>query len=112
VDLVKQLELAFGAPLCLVIFLAGVGLLAGADTMIVFKAVVIGLPVTAYLCFAIFTTIWAIRVGEIGVKQGMTFQAKFYFYHGVAVILTIVLSASGSFIILFALLIGRLLSAI
>jgi len=109
---VKQLELAFVAPLCLVMVLAGVGLLAGANALIVFKAIVIGLPVTAYLCFAIFTTIWAIRIGEIGVKQGMTFQAKFYFYHGVAVILTVVLSASGSFIILFALLMGRLLRAI
>jgi hypothetical protein len=42
----------------------------------------------------------------------MTFQGRFYFWHGIAVVLTIVLAAAGSFILFFAQHVGRLTSGL
>ena len=105
-------EFAYSAPGCLVVAFVGIALLLGADPWNLARAVALITPIVAYVGFSIFTVLWAIKTGEVGLKQEMTFQAKFYFYHGMAVILTIVLSAAGSFVALFALTIGGLLSGI
>jgi hypothetical protein len=83
-----------------------------ADAWNLLRAALLILPIVAYVGFSIFTVIWAMGVGDPGLKQNMTFQAKFYFYHGMAVVLTIVLAAAGSFVTLFALTIGGLLNGL
>jgi hypothetical protein len=98
----KDVGLTLTAPGCVLIIFCGFALLFGTDPWLVAKATAICVPVVAYVVFSIFTVIWAIKVGEVGVRQEMTFQAKLYFWHGVSVILTIVLAAAGSFIVLFA----------
>jgi hypothetical protein len=105
----EKFGLALTGPLCLIIFLCGLAMLLGTDPYAVAKGVAVCVPVVGYVVFAIFTVIWAIKTGEIGVRQETSFQAKLYFWHGVAVVLTIILSAAGSFIMLFALLMGRVL---
>jgi hypothetical protein len=43
-----------------------------------------------------------LKTDDIGIRQEMTLQARIFFWHGVSVVLAIVLSAAGSFILLFA----------
>jgi hypothetical protein len=99
----KDFGFATSAPLCLVILFCGIAILLGADPWVVARGFSICVPILAYVAFSIFTVFWAIKVGEVGVHQNMTFQAKFYFWHGVSVVACIVLAAAGSFIVLFAL---------
>jgi hypothetical protein len=98
----KEIAWAVSAPACLLIGFCGMALLLGTEPMVVAKGVALGVPIVAYVIFSIFTVIWTLKVGEVGVHQNMSFQSKFYFWHGVSVLLTIVLSAAGSFILLFA----------
>ncbi len=98
----KDLGWTLAAPLSLIIVFCGVAILLGTDAFIVAKAMAITLPIVAYVGFSIFTVVWAIKVGEIGLHQNMSLQSRFYFYHGMAVVLTIVLAAAGSFIMFFA----------
>ena len=108
----EHLGKTLAGPICLVIALRGVALLLGTDPWVIAKATGICVPIVAYVAFAIFTVLWAIKTGEIGVKQETTLQGKLYFWHGVSVVLTIVLAAAGSFVVLFASLIGGLLSGL
>jgi hypothetical protein len=98
----KEPTWALSAPACLLISFGGLALWLGAEPLAVAKGFAIGIPIVAYVVFSVFTVIWAMKVGEVGVHQNMSFQSKFYFWHGVSVLLTIVLSAAGSFILLFA----------
>jgi hypothetical protein len=98
----KECAWALSAPACLLISFGGLALWLGAEPLAVAKGFAIGIPIVAYVVFSVFTVIWAMKVGEVGVHQNMSFQSKFYFWHGVSVLLTIVLSAAGSFILLFA----------
>jgi hypothetical protein len=98
----KEIAWAVSAPACLLISLCGLALLLGTEPWVVAKGVAIGVPIVAYVIFSVFTVIWAMKVGEVGVHQHMSFQSKFYFWHGVSVLLTMVLSAAGSCILLFA----------
>ena len=106
----KEQLIPFGMPLSILIAAFAFALLTGADAWMLAKGVLIVVPIGAYVVFAIFTVFWAIKMGEVGLKQEMTFQAKLYFWHGVSVILTIILSAAGSFIVFFALQMRGLLS--
>lgn len=105
----KDWMIPVSVPMSMVIMLVGIALLVGADPWIIVKGAAICLPIIAYAGFSIFTVLWAMRVGQVGLTQEMTLQAKFYFYHGMAVVLTIVLAAAGSFVVLFATLIGGIL---
>jgi hypothetical protein len=98
----KEYAWVLSAPACLLISCCGLALWLGTEPLVVATGVAIGVPIVAYVIFSIFTVIWAMKVGEVGVHQNMSFQSKFYFWHGVAVLLTMVLSAAGSFILLFA----------
>jgi hypothetical protein len=93
---------ALAAPLTVFIMLCGIAMLLGVPPARLGAGVALGLPIVGYAVFAIFTVIWAIKTGEIGTHQQATFQSKFFFWHGVAVVLCIVLAAAGSFIVLFA----------
>lgn len=97
----KDLALTLAAPLSLIVVLVGIGLLMGAEPWLVAKTTAIVLPIAAYVVFSIFTVIWAIKIGEVGIRQEMTLQSRIYFWHGVSVVLVIVLSAAGSFVLLF-----------
>jgi hypothetical protein len=97
----KDLGLNVTAPLCVLIVFCSFALLFGTDHWLVAKSVAIGVPLVAYVVFSIYTVLWVIHVGDVGVQQNMTLQARFYFYHAMAVILMMVLAAAGSFIVLF-----------
>jgi hypothetical protein len=75
----------------------------------VVKGVAICVPVLGYLVFSVFTVLWAIKVGDVGVRQASSFQAKLMYWHGVSVVATIVLAAAGSFLLLFFLQLRGLL---
>jgi hypothetical protein len=98
---------ALSAPFCLLMVLCGAIYLLADDPMGALGGVLVGLAVVGYLVFSVFTVIWAINTGEAGVNQQASFQAKLYFWHGVSVVLTVILSAAGSFIVLFARLVWR-----
>jgi hypothetical protein len=90
-----------------------VGLLAvrlGAEAWLVVKAIAVLVPVVAAVVFSIVAVMWSINVGEIGIHQNAAFQSKFFFWHGVSVVLCMVLAAAGSFIMLFGFLVRGLLS--
>ncbi len=97
----KQIDLALSAPACLLIAAVAYALMSGADGWLVAKVTGLCVPIVAYVAFSVFTVLCTLKIGEVGIKQEMTLQAKFYYWHGMAVILTIVLSAAGSFILLF-----------
>ena len=61
-----------------------------------------GSLILGYLVLCIFSTIWAIKLGDIGAHIQATILAKFLFWHGVFVVGVVVLSAAGSFVLLFA----------
>jgi hypothetical protein len=105
----KELSVPASVAACLISALVGLALYLGAEPWVVVRAAATLLPVTGYIGFSIFTVLWAMKIGQIGLTQEMTFQAKFYFYHGMAVILTVVLSAAGSFVVLFATVVRGLL---
>ena len=98
----KDLGFAVSAPICLIILFCGFAILFGTDPWVIAKGATIGVPILAYVGFSIFTVLWAIKIGDVGLHQNMTFQSKFYFYHGMSVVLCIVLAAAGSFIVFFA----------
>ena len=100
----KEYASYLAGPVCLLLLLCGVAILLGTDPWRVASAVMICLPVDGYVVVSIFAVMWAIKVGEVGAHQNMSFQSKFYFWHGVSVVLCIALAAGGSFIVLFALL--------
>lgn len=64
-------------------------------------AFIMGIWLLGYICLSIFTVIWALKLGDSGIHKEMTFMSSFLYWHGVAVLAAIVLSAAGSFIILF-----------
>jgi len=103
--------LALTAPVSLIIAACSIALLSGADGWLIAKTAGICLPILAYCVFSIFTVIWAIKVGEVGVHATMTLQAKFFFWHGVSVVLCVVLAAAGSFVVMFALQMKGVLGA-
>ena len=98
----KDLGFAVSAPICLIILFCGFAILFGIDPWVIAKGATICVPILAYVGFSIFTVLWAIKIGDVGLHQNMTFQSKFYFYHGMSVVLCIVLAAAGSFIVFFA----------
>jgi hypothetical protein len=91
---------ALAAPLCVIVMLIGIASLLGVETASLASTAAAVLPIVSYGVFPIFTVIWAIKTGEIGTHQQATFQSKFFFWHGVAVVLCVVLAAAGSFIVL------------
>jgi hypothetical protein len=97
---------ALAAPLTVFIMLCGIALLLGVPPGRIAAALAVGLPVIGYTVFAIFTVIWAMKTGEIGAHQEASFMSKFFFWHGVAVVLCLVLAAAGSFIVLFGTVLG------
>ena len=98
----KDWAFAVSMPLCLIILFCGFAIMFGTNPWVVIKATTICVPITAYVLFATFTVVWAIKTGEVGLHQNMTFQSKFYFWHGISVVACIVLAAAGSFIVFFA----------
>jgi hypothetical protein len=104
----KNLGLNLTAPACLVIALCGYAMILGADPAVILKYIAIGLPITGHVVFSIFTVLYAMQIGDIGVQREMSLQGRLYYYHGMAVILAMVLAAAGSYILLFAKLIGGL----
>jgi hypothetical protein len=98
----KDLGWNISAPVSLTIVFCGFAILFGTDPRIVAKAVAIFVPIVAYVAFAIVTVMWAIKVGDVGLHQNMSFQSRFSCYHGMSVVLAIVLAAAGSFILFFA----------
>jgi hypothetical protein len=61
-----------------------------------------GTVILGYLILCIFSVIWCIKLGDVGAHIQATLLAKFLFWHGVCVVGVVVLSAAGSFILLFA----------
>ncbi len=61
-----------------------------------------GSLILGYLVLCIFSVLWAIKMGDVGAHIQATLVAKFLFWHGVFVVGVVVLSAAGSFILLFA----------
>ncbi len=61
-----------------------------------------GSIILGYLVLCIFSVLWAIKMGDVGTHIQATLLAKFLFWHGVFVAGAVVLSAAGSFVLLFA----------
>jgi hypothetical protein len=97
----EQIGLTISAPVSLLILACAYALILGADGRLVAKVTALCVPIAAYVVFSVFTVLWALKIGEIGIKQEMTLQAKLHFWHGMSVVLVIILSAAGSFILLF-----------
>ena len=62
---------------------------------------IIGFVMISYLSFSIFSVIWALRMGDAGIHSKATLLAKMLFWHGVGIITFLILSASGSVVLLF-----------
>ena len=100
---------AVSVPVSLLIIGCFVSVLGGfADFPTLVVRLCLGVPVLGYLTFSVFTVIWAVKIGDVGVHQNATYLSKFMFWHGVSVVAVIVLSAAGSFIVLF----GKLVTAL
>ena len=99
---------ALSVPLSLLIVGCFVSVLGGfADFTTLVLRLCLGVPVLGYVIFSIFTVVWALKICDVGLHQNATYLSKFIFWHGVSVVAVIVLSAAGSFIVLF----GKLVTA-
>jgi hypothetical protein len=97
---------ALSVPVSLLIIGSFISVLGGfADFPTLVLRLCLGVPVLGYVIFSIFTVVWAIKIGDVGVHQSATYLSKFIFWHGVSVVAVIVLSAAGSFIVLFGTLV-------
>lgn len=105
----RHLGLAAIAPLSIIILACAYALAIGTNPVLVARIVGLCVPAAAYAVFAIFTVLWAIKTGEVGVKQEMTLQARIYFWHGVSVVLALILSAAGAFLLLLFMQLKELL---
>jgi hypothetical protein len=65
-----------------------------------------GAALLGYLGVSIFSVVWAVKIGDIGIHQSATYFSKFLFWHGVSVVAVVVLSAAGSFVVLFGTLVA------
>jgi len=90
------------APVCLLIVCYGFAIHFGTNPWPGTRILALCLPIVAYVVFAHFTMMWAMNVGEVGVRQKMNRQGRLYAWHAVSVILCLMLAAAGSFIVLFA----------
>jgi len=96
------LAFSISGPVCLIIAFCALAMIWGTSPLVIAKAVAVIVPLLGYVAFSVFTVFWFIKIGDVGLHQNMTYQSRFYFYHGMAVILSVVLAAAGSFIVLFA----------
>ena len=62
----------------------------------------LGTILIGYLVFCVTSVLVAVRIGDVGAHISATLLAKSMFWHGVFVVGVVVLSAAGSFILLFA----------
>jgi len=61
-----------------------------------------GSLILGYLVLCIFSVVWAIKLGDVGVHIQASLIAKALFWHGISVVTVVILSAAGSFVLLFA----------
>jgi hypothetical protein len=99
-------------PVCVLILLGGMAIVRGTGPWRVASAVMISRPISGDVVCSLLTMCGAINVGNVGVHQTRTFEATCYYGHGVAVLGCLVLAAAGSFVVLFGLTVGRLLSGV
>lgn len=64
----------------------------------------LGLLVLGYGALALFSVGWTIQMGAIGTQKEATFVAKLLYWHGLSLVVTLMLAAAGSIMLLF----GRL----
>jgi hypothetical protein len=103
-----NLMTALSVPVSLLIIGSFVSVLGGfADFTTLVLRLCLGVPVLGYLIFSIFSVVWAVKIGDVGIHQNASHMSKFIFWHGISVVAVIVLSAAGSFIVLF----GKLVTA-
>jgi hypothetical protein len=98
----KDLSLTLTAPESVLTMATAIVLLAGTDGWLVVKSLGLCVPIVTYILFAHVTMLWAAKVRDVGVEQEKTWRRRLYSWHGVSVVLVIVLSAAGSCIILCA----------
>jgi hypothetical protein len=97
------------APVCLLIVFYGFAIHFGTNPWPVNRIFALCLPLVAYVVFAHCTMMWAMNVGKVGVRQNMNRQGRRYAWHAVSVILCLMWAAAGSFIVLCAVYMPRLL---
>lgn len=61
----------------------------------------VGLLVLGYGSLALFSVGWTIQIGSIGAQQQATVVSKLLWWHGLGVLLTLILAAAGSIMLLF-----------
>jgi hypothetical protein len=90
------------APVCLLIVFYGFAIHFGTNPWPVNRIFALSVPIAVYVVLADWTMSWAMNVGEVGMQPEMNGQGRRYVWHGVPVVLYLVLVAAGSVVMLFA----------
>jgi hypothetical protein len=90
------------APVCLLIVFYGFAIHFGTDPSPVNRIFALSVPIVAYVVFAHCTMMWAMNVGEAGAQREVNGQGRRYVWHGVPVVLCLMLAAAGSCVTLLA----------
>jgi len=98
----KHLGFSLTAPAGLLIVFCGLALLIGVDPWPLARSFALSVPIVAYVVLAHFTMMWAMNVGEVGVQPEVNGSGRRYVWHGVPILLCLVLTAAGACIVLVA----------
>jgi len=105
----KHLGFSLTGPAGLLIVFCGFPLLIGIDPWRLARNFALCVPIVAYVIFTHQIMIRTMNVGEAGGQREVNGQDRRYVWHGVPVALCLMLAAAGTFIMLFAVHMKRLL---